>query len=119
MEIKWEKLPERLYSEALKCLLCNIMKQYAKSPSGALEGFIHCTSYMSYVLATDNDEAFTKDAKFLLESLDKYLFQDISEPIKEEIEAYLRTNHEYIRDRTKEVLERATECPDFKLKERS
>ena len=118
MEIKWEKLPERLHSESLKCLMCNIMKQHAKE-STVIEGFMHCTVYMSYALATDNDEAFTKDAKFLLKGLDGYLYRDITDPLKVEIEAYLKANHDYIRDRTKEILERATECPEFKLKERS
>ena len=119
MEIKWEKLPERLYSESLKCLLCNVMRKFAKSPSGALEGLVHCTTYMSYALATDNDEAFTKDGEFLMESLDKYLFQKVDETVGAEIEAYLKANHEYIRDRTKEVLDRATKCPEFKTKARS
>jgi len=118
MDIKWEKLPERLYSEALKCLMCNIMKKYAKE-STAIEGFIHCGVYMSYALATDNDEAFTKDAKFLLKNLDKYLFQKLDDPTRKEVDAYLKANHEYIRERVKEVLERATKCPDFGKKERS
>ena len=118
MEIKWEKLPERLYSESLKCLMCNIMKKYAKE-STAIEGFVHCTVYMSHALATDDDEAFTKDGAFLMKSLDKYLYQKLSKPLAEEVEAYLKANHEYIEERVKEVLERATECPEFKVKERS
>ena len=117
MQIKWERLPERLYSEALKCLLCNVMKKHAKSPSGALEGFVHCTTYMSYALATEDDEAFTKDPETLLKSLDEYLFGELTKPLRKEIDAYLKTNHEYIRDRTREILERATECPEFKTKE--
>lgn len=116
MDIKWEKLPERLYSEALKCLLCNIMRKYAKSPSGALEGLVHCSVYMSRALTTDDDEAFTKDGETLMKSLDEYLFQELNEPIKKEVESFLKANHDYIRDRVKEVLERATECPEFKTK---
>jgi len=115
MEINWEKLPERLHSESLKCLMCSIMKRYARE-STAIEGFVHCGVYMSHALATDDDKAFTKDAKFLKESLDKCLFQKLTEPFKEEVSAYLEANHAYIRERVKEVLERATECPDFKTK---
>ena len=119
MEINWEKLPERLHSEALKCLLCNIMRRYAKDPQGAFDGFINCHVYMTEALTTDDNEAFTEDAETLLKSLSKRFDRRLDEASKAEVTAFLETHHEYIRDRTKEVLERATECPDFKLKERS
>jgi len=115
MEIKWEKLHERLHSEALKCLLCNVMRQYAQKAS-TFEGFVHCGIYMLEALTTDNDEAFTKDGAALLESFHKRLDGKIDETTKTEITSFLEANHDYIRERVKEVLDRATECPDFKLK---
>ena len=118
MEINWEKLPERLHSESLKCLMCSIMKRYARE-STTIEGFIHCCAYMTEALTTDNDEAFTKDGAFLLESFHTRLDKKTDKPIREEIDSLLAKHHEYIRERVKEVLERATECPDFGTKERS
>ena len=117
MEIKWEKLPERLYSESLKCLLCNVMKKYAKSSQGALEGFVHCCVYMTRALVIDDDEAFTKDEETLLRSLEEWLDEKTDGTTKTEVKSFLETYHEYIRERVKEVLERALECPEFKTKE--
>jgi len=117
MKIKWEKLHERLYSEALKCLLCNIMRKYATKAT-VLEGFVHCGLYMTRALVTDDDEAFTKDGETLMKSLGVWLDSHTTAPGKAELSSFLATHADYIRDRTKEVLERATECPEFKPKRR-
>jgi len=116
MEIKWEKLPERLHSESLKCLLCNVMKKYARNAQGVLEGFAHCCVYMTQALVTDDDEAFTKDGETLMKSLDVWLGKRAEGESRAEVGSFLDKHHEYIRDRVKEVLCRATKCPEFKTK---
>ena len=116
MKMQWEKLPDRLYSESLKCLMCNIMRRYIKE-EGAMLALSHCCAYMTRALTIEDDKAFTEDAETLMKSLDGWL--DTRAPkCPPELEAFLETHAEYIKDRTREVLDRAKACPELR-KERA
>lgn len=112
MKMQWEKLPERLQSEALKCLMCNIMRKYANKLQ-LKEGFADCCAYMTRALTMEDDAAFAGDVETLLNHIEETLDQPT---VPADLDAFLEVHAEYIKDRVKDLLSRATECPDFKDK---
>lgn len=103
--MQWEDLPNRLQSEALKCLICSVMQKYAED-EGMISALSHACTYMTSALTTPNNEVFKKSGKELVKHLDIYL----KGPVTEAKAKFVVAHVDYLKARTHEVVARAAEC---------
>lgn len=110
MKMQWDKVPERLHSESLKCLLCRVMARILeKTDDNYKVSLTLCCSLMIVVLTMDDDEAFESEAK-LRQSLS--CKKDLQNPLSEDEAAFVNQHTEYFFECTSRVLKSINNCPD-------
>ena len=109
MEMQWEKVPERLHSESLKCLFCHAMARTLQRTGNFKASWTLCCSLMVVALTMDDDEAFESKAKLMQALRSNMVFHD---PLRKEETAFLHQYKEYFVECTSRVLKAVKNCPD-------
>jgi len=109
MKIQWDKVPERIHSESLKCFLCEIMERMLQKTNDYKASKTLCCSLMVFALTMDDDEAFESEAKLRQAlSCKKYLH----DPMSEDEATFVIQHTEYFFECTSRVLKAVRNCPD-------
>lgn len=109
MKMQWDKVPERIHSESLKCLFCEVMARVLEKTNDYKASKTLCCSLMVFALTMDNDEAFESEAKLRQAlSCKKYLL----DPMSEEEVAFVIQHTEYFFECTSRVLKSVKNCPE-------
>lgn len=110
MKMQWDKVPERLHSESLKCLFCHAMARTLRiSNNNLTRSLTFCYSLMAMALTTTDDEAFEDEAR-LAQALT--CNKDFPGTLSEEEGVFLDRHRDYFRECTTRVLEAVRACPD-------
>jgi len=109
MKIKWDKVPERIHSESLKCLFCGMMARTLQKTNDLKASTTFCCSLMVVALTMDDDGAFESEEK-LMKALS--CNKDLRGPLNEEQTAFLNQHTEYFFECTSRVLKAVRNCPD-------
>ena len=109
MKIQWDKVPERLHSESLKCLLCHAMAKAFPIYGNFRESRAFCCSLMVLALTMDDDEAFESLTKLLQAFSCK---QEDYNPTSEDEITFIRQHTEYFFECTSRVLNSVKNCPE-------
>ncbi|MBA7602517.1 hypothetical protein ES703_09610 [subsurface metagenome] len=109
MKIQWEKVPERIHSESLKCLFCTAMARTLQRTGDFKTSWTFCCSLMVVALTMDDDEAFKSEAK-LMQALRSNV--DFHDPLNEDETAFMHQHKEYFLECTSRVLKSVKNCPD-------
>lgn len=104
MKIQWEKLPDRLDSEAVKCLLCTIMGEMLEKSNDMTAALSMCCCVMAPILTMKDDGPFESKEK-------------LAEIIAKRTETligldFIKQNTAYVYTCVKRVLDRVKACPD-------
>ena len=108
MKIKWDKVPERLHSESLKCLLCHAMAKAFAIYGNFRDSRAFCCSLMVLALTMDDDEAFESEAKLL----QAFSCEEYHNPTSEDEISFIRQHTEYFFECTSRVLNSVNNCPE-------
>jgi len=109
MKIQWDKVPERIHSESLKCFLCNMMQRALQKSNDFNDSVTLCCSLMAFALTMDDNEAFTSEVKLRQAlSCKKYLI----DPMSEDEIGFVNQHAEYFFECTSRVLKSVRNCPD-------
>lgn len=106
MEMQWDKVPERLHSESMKCLFCHSMAKKLHITNDFRASITYCCSLMLVALTMDDDEAFENEMKLMQALICN------SGPMSEDAVAFLHQHKEYFLECTTRVLETVRNCPD-------
>lgn len=109
MEMQWDKVPERLHSESLKCLFCQTMERTIEMANNFKTSFVFCCTLMAIALTMADDEDFKSDA-ILMQSLS--CKRGLHSPFNSEETAFVNQHAEYFLECTTRVLEAVRACPD-------
>jgi len=109
MKILWDKIPERIHSESLKCLLCHTMKKTLQTTGDFRISRIFCHALMIIALTMDDNEAFESEAKLKQALMCNRSFHN---PLKEDETVFLHQHKEYFLECTLRVLKSVEACPD-------
>ena len=109
MKMQWDKVPERLHSESLKCLLCHLMEGTLPVAGNFSVNRIVCCSLMAIALTMDDDEAFESVAK-LLQALS--CKKELHNPPSEEEVTFVRQHKDYFLECASRVLNSVKNCPE-------
>jgi len=108
MQIQWEKVPDRLDSNALKCLLCAAMATRLEETDDFNRAFAQCCSLMFIALTMNDDAEVFKDRVKLVEAIAELGVGEVPKDTKK----FLQEHHEYILECTERVLKRVRDCPE-------
>ena len=109
MKIQWDKVPERIHSETLKCLLCHAMARTLQRTDDFKASWTFCCSLMVVALTMDDDGAFESEAELMQALCSNMVFHD---PLREDETAFLYQHKEYFLECTSRVLKTIKNCPD-------
>jgi len=109
MKIKWEKVPERLHSESLKCLFCYAMAKALRIYGTFRDSRAFCCSLMTIALTMDDDEAFESEVKLMQALICK---KDLHNPPSEDELTFIRQHKDYFFECTSRVLNSVKNCPE-------
>lgn len=109
MKMQWEKVPERLHSESLKCVICRAMARTFRIAGDFRASRTFCWSLMTIALTMDEDEAFESEAKLLQVLSSK---KELHNPMSEEEITFVRQHKDYFIACTSRVLNSVNNCPE-------
>ena len=109
MKIQWDKVPERIHSESLKCLFCTAMARTLQKTNDLKASWTFCCSLMVVALTMDDDGAFESEAK-LLQALNSNM--DFHDSLSEDETIFMNQHKEYFLECTSRVLKSVRNCPD-------
>jgi len=109
MKMQWEKVPERIHSESLKCLFCHAMARTLRITGDFRLSRTFCCSLMTIALTMDDDEAFESEAKLLQVLSSK---KDLHNPPSEDETTFVRQHKDYFLECTSRVLNSVNNCPE-------
>ena len=109
MEMQWEKVPERIHSDSLKCLFCHAMARTLQRSGNFKASWTFCCSLMVVALTMDDDDAFESEARLMKALCSNMVFHD---PLRKEEIAFLSQYKEYFLECTSRVLKTVKHCPD-------
>jgi len=109
MKIQWEKVPERLHSESLKCLFCHTMARTFGIVGDFRASRTFCCSLMTIALTMDNDEAFESEVKLMQALVCK---KDLHNPPSDDEVTFIRQHKDYFLECTSRVLNSVNNCPE-------
>ena len=109
MKIKWDKVPERIHSESLKCLFCSVMARMLRKTNDLNASMTFCCSLMVVALTMDDDAAFRSEER-LTQAL--ICNKDFRGSLSEDQTAFLLQHKEYFLECTSRVLKSVRNCPD-------
>jgi len=108
MKMQWEKVPERLHSESLKCVICHAMARTFRIAGDFRASRTFCCSLMTIALTMDENEAFESEVK-LLQALSSK--KELQNPMSEEEVTFVRQHKDYFIECTSRVLISINNCP--------
>ena len=109
MKIQWDKVPERLHSENLKCLFCHAMARTLRIAGDFRASKTFCCSLMVVALTMDDDKAFESEAK-LMQALS--CKKDLHNPPSDDEVTFIRQHKDYFLECTSRVLNSVKNCPE-------
>jgi len=109
MEIQWDKVPERIHSESLKCLFCGVMARTLQKTNDLKASMTFCCSLMTVALTMDDDGAFESEEKLMKALSCK---KDLHNPMSEDEITFVLQHKEYFLECTSRVLKAVRNCPD-------
>lgn len=108
MKIQWEKVPERLHSESLKCVICRAMARMFRIAGDFWASRTFCCSLMTIALTMDDDQAFESEAKLLIALSSK---KELHNPMSEDEVTFVRQHKDYFLECTSRVIVSVNNCP--------
>lgn len=115
-EIKYDRIPDALSSDLLRCSFCGILKGSLTKPANAVddlvEGMSRCCTFLTVVLRGDFDLSKDDSVESAKELHDWYVEHLKATPCP------TRKQGEYLLDVTEKIAARAIECRVKKSKER-
>jgi len=103
--IIWDKVPDRLQSDALKCIICRTAT--VDTPKhGREHALAHCCTHLMMALLLEDDEPFED-----LDKLDAAIHRPDSAGLTPEEHKHVRYWMGWIIDRVHEMLKSAVKCP--------
>lgn len=109
MKIQWEKVPERLHSESLKCVICRAMARTFRIAWDFRASRTFCYSLMTIALTMDDDQAFESEAKLLIALSSK---KELHNPMSEDEVTFVRQHKDYFLECTSRVIVSVNNCPE-------
>lgn len=109
MKMQWEKVPERLHSEVLKCVICHAMARTFRIAGDFRASRTFCCSLMTIALTMEEDEPFESEAKLLKALSCK---KELHNPMSEEEVTFVRQHKDYFLECTSRVLNSVNNCPE-------
>lgn len=107
--MQWDKVPERIHSNSLKCLFCTAMARTLLRTGDVKASWMFCCSLMTIALTMDDDEAFESEAK-LMQALT--CNRNLHGPLSEDETVFVNQHKEYFIECTSRVLKTVRNCPD-------